>query len=208
MRIRLPILALALVLACGLAAAQDAETEKPATEDKSKIESIAERMRRAIRLPQTTEESREAGAEESKIREILREARERAVPAGDMQEILETENDELRRGGNPENFGAVVQALKAQGLRGRELAEAIHAEQIARGMKKPKEHKGLRALAKGARGKGKGKGQPNRGEHGILDDERGDDGHEEVDEHDEDDDDRGAERKPRRKGAARTRGNG
>jgi hypothetical protein len=34
-----------------------------------------------------------------------------------------------------EGFGAVVQKLKAKGLRGRELAAAIHKEQAKRGMK-------------------------------------------------------------------------
>jgi hypothetical protein len=60
------------------------------------------------------------------------------------------------------NFGATVQELKAGGLRGRELARAIHAEQIARGMKKPKrmppgQAKKREAGAPGDKAKGKGR---------------------------------------------------
>ena len=49
----------------------------------------------------------------------------------DVEQSIVVETEEVRRGGKPENFGAVVQELKAQGLRGRELAEAIHGKGLA-----------------------------------------------------------------------------
>lgn len=106
---------------------EEAET-KPVT--------IIERVKEAMALPRTAKDSREAGATEEKIREVLEAARARGVPAGETRKILEVENEELRKGGNPDNFGAAVHHLKESGLRGRELAEAIHAEQAARGMKR------------------------------------------------------------------------
>lgn len=101
-----------------------------------------ERVRQAVRLPQATQEAREAGAPEGRIAEILATARERAIPAADVEEIVRVETDALRAGGQPDNFGAAVLEMKARGLRGRDLAEAIHAEQLARGMKKAKPGKG------------------------------------------------------------------
>ena len=139
----------ALLVALTMAVAVSAWAE----ETSGGLSGWVERVRQSVRLPQATQEAREAGAPEGRIAEILQTARERAVPAADVEEILRTETTVLREGGNPDNFGAVVLELKAGGLRGRELAEAIHAEQVARGMKK----------AKPARGKGPaGKGNPGR----------------------------------------------
>jgi hypothetical protein len=151
MRKSLLFLALILCLA-GLPAVAGTEEEEAAnTEEAAETRraEFRERVKEAIGLPQTVKESREAGVPEEKVREVLEAARTRGVPASETRRILETENEEIRRGGNPENFGAAVHHLKESGLRGRELAEAIHAEQIARGMKKPKMKQ---------HGKGKGKG--------------------------------------------------
>lgn len=172
-----PIAALAVLLG-GVAAAQ--ETQVPETETgredrtartrDSTVEeervTLRERMERAMRLPRTTDEAREEGVPEEQVREVLRTGRERRIPAGDMEVILETENETIREGGDKDNFGAAVQTMKADGLRGRELAEAIHAEQIARGMKKPK-----------GEGHGRGKGKDHR-DHGgdDRDDDHDDDG--------------------------------
>lgn len=167
MRHRFVIVTLVLVLAGGLALAQDPEAEKtrPEGDKASAMERLKERMREAIGLPRSAEEAREAGVEEEKVREILRTGRDNGVSAEEMKDIIDTENAELRQGGNPENFGAAVQAMKASGLRGRELADAIHAEQAARGMKKQHRHR-ERVKTEGA-GKGQsGKGQGGQGQSG------------------------------------------
>jgi hypothetical protein len=160
------LLALIAIVAVGTVAAQErssdpregktaererpAQTEEPEEEAKSGISAIFERLRRASRLPRTAEDAREEGVDEERVRDAIRVARERDMTAAETQEILETEVEEIRRTGNPENFGAAVQEMKQSGLRGRELAQAIHAEQIARGMKKPKkEHPGKHGRAKG-----------------------------------------------------------
>ena len=160
MRKGLLLLALILCLA-GLPAGAGTEEEEAAnTEEAAEARraEFRERVKEALGLPRTAEESREAGVPEEKVREVLEAARTRGVPASETRRILETENEEIRRGGNPENFGAAVQQMKESGLRGRELAEAIHAEQIARGMKKPKmkEHGKEKGKGKGA-AKAKGK---------------------------------------------------
>ena len=150
MRKVIVLMALSVMVAGGLAIAQEGDTETEQPVSGERIREIRERIRNAILLPRTAEESREAGATEERVREVLQTARTRRLPADEARVILVTENEELRRGGDPGNFGAAVQRMKENGLRGRELAAAIHAEQIARGMKKPKQ---------GAHGKGHSKGQ-------------------------------------------------
>ena len=168
MRKRIFIVTLALVLAGGLAVAQDQEAEstRPDGEKKSAVEQLKDRMRQAIRLPRSAEDAREAGVDQEKVREVLKTGRDNGVSADEMKVILDTENSGLREGGNPENFGASVQAMKASGLRGRELADAIHAEQAARGMKKQERHR-VRTHTEGdAQGKAAGQGQGGKGQSG------------------------------------------
>jgi hypothetical protein len=154
MRKSLLLLALILCLAALPAAAGTEEEEAATAEEAAKARraEFRERVNEALGLPQTAKESRDAGVPEEKVQEVLEAARTRGVPASETRKILVIENEEIRRGGDPENFGAVVHHLKESGLRGRELAEAIHAEQIARGMKKPK-------MKHHMKGKGKGKGE-------------------------------------------------
>jgi hypothetical protein len=157
---RMALLLIVALLAGGFATAQDTAAEDTAQERVT----LRERLRRAIRLPRTTEEAREAGVPEERVREILRTGRERRIPPDEMDEILVVENQAIREGGPVGNFGAVVQELKAGGLRGRELARAIHAEQVARGMKKPKGVPPGQAGKRGggppgAQGQGQGQGQ-------------------------------------------------
>jgi len=163
MRNKLLIAILALVCAGGPAVAQDREARdtRPEGEARSALEQLQDRLRAAIHLPRSAEEAREAGVDRDRLREVLRAGRDNGVFAGEMTVILDTENEGLRQGGNPENFGAAVQAMKASGLRGRALAEAIHAEQAARGMKKQERYRERLRFHPGgeAKGKGSGKGQ-------------------------------------------------
>ena len=99
--------------------------------------------------------------------------------------------------------------MKAEGLRGRELAAAIHAEQVARGMKKEKHGAGPRG--QGARGKPGGRAK-DRDFEGHDDDSGAhdrDDDRDHADDHDEDrghDDDRGRGGKPKTKGKGKRGG--
>jgi hypothetical protein len=143
-------LMLAFLLAGGTVsvAAGEQEADEVGEAAKTRRIELFERVKEAILLPQTANESRDSGAREEKVREVLETARTRGVPADETRRILVIENEELKHGGNPDNFGAAVHSLKASGLRGRELAKAIHAEQIARGMKKPKSKERGKAMAK------------------------------------------------------------
>jgi len=87
-----------------------------------------------LHLPQTVEEGRRAGIPSGSIWAVLDSLRRRGVPGADAGQIVRDEVDAVKVGAPPENFGKYVNAQLARGLRGRELAAAIHAEHARRGM--------------------------------------------------------------------------
>lgn len=117
---RLLILAPALLLAVPAAAQTDGANA---------VESIL----RAIRLPTVTVDVRESGTPEDAVREILRDARVLRIPPGETEQVLTESAEAMEEHGPIDNFGSFVQSKLREGLRGRALAEAIHAEHRARG---------------------------------------------------------------------------
>jgi len=113
-----------VVLASGSAAAQ----QQPAAA--GSLDSVM----RILRLPRTTTEARTKGVPDSQVGGILDVLRRSKVPAGDAEQILRGEVEATEAGQPQDNFGAYVQAQHRAGLRGRALADAIHAEQARRGM--------------------------------------------------------------------------
>lgn len=87
-----------------------------------------------LRLPKTVDEGRRAGVSDGSIMAVLDSLRRRGVPAADAGQIVQAEVDAVKGGAPRENFGKYVNAMLARGLRGRELAAAIHAEHARRGM--------------------------------------------------------------------------
>jgi hypothetical protein len=82
--------------------------------------------------------------------QILRES---GVPDEEVQSVIEAAS--VREHGPVDNFGAFVQDQLAAGLRGRDLAAAIHAEHARRGIGKGKklESKKARGKAQAERGR-------------------------------------------------------
>jgi hypothetical protein len=91
-------------------------------------------LARIFRLPRTTTEAREKGVPDSQVGSIIDILRRGNVPAADAQEILDAEVRATAEGRSTGNFGEFVQAQHRAGLRGRALADAIHREQVRRGM--------------------------------------------------------------------------
>ena len=104
-----------------------------------------------LNLPQTVAEGRRAGIPSGSIWSVLDSLRRRGVSGPDAGQIVREEVDAVKDGAPPENFGKYVNAQLARGLRGRELAAAIHAEHARRGIGRGKSH------SEGARGKGRGR---------------------------------------------------
>ena len=152
MRTSLTLIALAL-----LATPVDAQQAPP--QDNPGIWDI-------LNLPQTVEEGRRAGISSGSIWGVLDSLRRRGVPGADAGQIVRDEVDAVKAGAPPQNFGAYVNAQLARGLRGRELAAAIHAEHarrgIGRGRGKPQSAgaaagRGREDAADTAKGKGRGR---------------------------------------------------
>lgn len=110
------------ILASGVSAwAQDAEP------------SLIETILGAILLPAETQEARVLGVPEEDLQTIFTTARERKLPSYTIREIFVESNEAIREHGPIDNFGAFVQARLGQGLRGRDLSDAIRAEHARRG---------------------------------------------------------------------------
>jgi hypothetical protein len=100
-------------------------------------DSVLERVRAAMQLPVLTSEAREAGVPDERVSITIRDIFGSGVPADDASRILDEEVRAVREGGAKDNFGTYVRSQVEAGLRGRELADAIHREQARRGVGKP-----------------------------------------------------------------------
>jgi hypothetical protein len=86
-------------------------------------------LERAIELPAAAQRLREMGVPAAEVTLAVRTARDHGLSAGEATEVME----EGTRGEKLDNFGKFVGEQLDKGLRGRELAQAIHEEQARRG---------------------------------------------------------------------------
>ena len=161
MILALPILALAQ---------EEAETGKD--------DSFMERIRKAAELIKTSEEAREAGIPEEEVAEVLKGAHERGLSPGETEEILAESTATTDEFGPVDNFGAFVEAKLDEGLRGQELAAAIHEEHRQRGKGKGHGKHKMKEV------KHKGHKEDQKGRH--VEGDHDDDGDEDEEEHDDD----------------------
>jgi hypothetical protein len=161
------------------------EAEAAATREPTVLERLKERIRKASRLPEAAGDARDAGIPDEEVEKVITEARRRRMPPAEVEAVLVESAASARENGPVDNFGAFVQSQLDQGLRGRELAEAIHREHAAHG-KGP-----MKAKSKGKGNKsGKGKMKKDKDKDGYIDD----------DDHDEDHDREGEASSTRTKG--------
>lgn len=92
----------------------------------------------AILLPRVSDALRKEGVPEEDVRVAIEEAMRRRVPPAETKQVLDETAQSVRESGPIDNFGAFVQTQLDAGLRGRELAAAIHAEHARRGIGKGK----------------------------------------------------------------------
>jgi hypothetical protein len=97
---------------------------------------FTEQIRYAMGLPKVAQQARTLGVTDADLRTIFGTARRLQLPPATVSDLLTQSNDDIRKNGPIDNFGAFVQQKLDAGLRGRELAAAIHAEHAARGMGK------------------------------------------------------------------------
>ncbi len=151
MIVALPVLAIAQ---------EDTETAKEAP--------LLERIQKAAELIKTSREAREAGIPEEEVKEVLEGARERGLSPGETEEILAESTTAVHESGSVDNFGAFVQAKLDEGLRGKELAAAIHEEHRLNGKGKGKGH--AKHKMKNEEHKGQRQDQDGRHHEGDNDD--------------------------------------
>jgi hypothetical protein len=118
-----------------------AEAEATSPREPTVLEKLKERIRKASRLPEAAGDARDAGIPEEEVEQVITEARRRHMPPAEVETVLVESAASARENGPVDNFGAFVQSQLDQGLRGRELAEAIHREHAARGKGKMKKDK-------------------------------------------------------------------
>jgi len=106
----------------------------------------------AILLPRSTAEARKEGVPEEEVKTAIQTAWEKRVPPAETKEVFDKTTESVRENGPIDNFGAFVQSQLNAGLRGRDLAAAIHAEHAHRGIGKGKKLKSDMAKAKKAKG--------------------------------------------------------
>ena len=109
------------------------KVEKAVEEQGSGEETEMGKLLRAIRLPEAAELARREGVPAAEVKEVLEAARSRNLPAGDTETIMVEETRAVREKGQIDDFGSFVRSKLDEGLRGRELSDAIRAEHAARG---------------------------------------------------------------------------
>ncbi len=92
----------------------------------------------AILLPRVSDSLRKEGVPEDEVRVAIEEAMRKRLPPAETKQVLDETARSVRESGPIDNFGAFVQTQLDAGLRGRELAAAIHAEHARRGIGKGK----------------------------------------------------------------------
>jgi hypothetical protein len=135
---------------------QPAATPAPPTSDAA---AKRERLLRAARLPKEADECRRKGVPDADMKETLRAAKRKGLKSEEMADVTSEQRKAIDEHGPVDNFGAFVQSKLDEGLRGRELAAAIHAEHAKRG-----KGKGYRPPGKGKDGRGRADDETNRDE--------------------------------------------
>ena len=154
-----------------------------------------ERLQKLAELITTSEDARQAGIPEEEVAEALEGARERGLSADEAEAVLAESTAAVNESGPVDNFGAFVQSKLDEGLRGKELADAIHEEHRRHGkgkghgkhkVKKEK-HEGDKPDHQGRHSDGDHDDDDAEDDHGEDPDRDHDDDHDD----DDDDDDRG-----------------
>ncbi len=129
-------------------------TSNPAVE-------VGREILRVLGLPRMADSIRDAGVPAEEVEGVFRSARAQRIPAIETAEVFEESLRAVREHGPMDNFGAFVQVQLASGLRGRDLAAAIHAEHARRGIGKGRRLQ--KAPGEGSQGEARGRRGPQEG---------------------------------------------
>ena len=135
---RLPMTCVLLALAGGRPLGAQLPPRPPAdTAKKPPKRAAADSLTGAGSLSGLLQQSKAVGLPDTQVQGLYEQLRRRGVPDADAQRVVSGEIESVRAGAPPRTFGASVNQQIARGLRGRELAAAIKADQERR-RSKPK----------------------------------------------------------------------
>jgi len=132
------------VLFASAAVAQKPRTPPPVPDSVKRLVAAAE-------LPVAAAHARADGVPDAQVKTALDAMRSAKLRPDEARQVIEDERTARKANGPVDNFGAFVQTKLAAGLRGRQLANAIKAEHVARG-KKPNRNAGRPTAPVNARG--------------------------------------------------------
>ena len=118
------------LITLGLAAALFATPAMAQDDDKKKAD--AKRALAAIELPEKAKGLRDSGMDDAEVAEALTAAEKAGVSAADTIVIIDAAESAEDGDAWQGNFGSYVKSQVESGKRGKELAEAIHAEKAVR----------------------------------------------------------------------------
>lgn len=157
---------LILVLPMLVFAQEEAEAEEEL--------SLLERVQRAAEIVTASEEAREVGMSEEEVNEVLEGARDRGLSPAETGDVLNESTEAVKESGPVDNFGAFVQAKLDEGLRGKELAHAIHEEHRLHGKGKGHgKHNDMKKEKHKGHSHGKDKDNKEHDDHEGHDDDEG-----------------------------------
>jgi len=120
--------------------AQTVDTDAKIAE-RSKSEMDVEELKQVSRLPEVVKDAREAGAEEEEIQNIVKGVKDKKLSADEGANTIKTMEENTRTGKSNKGISEFVFQQKANGVKGKELGQAIKKELQERHQIKKQERK-------------------------------------------------------------------
>ena len=122
--------------------AQTADTDAKIVE-RSKSEMNVEELKQVSRLPEVIKDARNAGAEEKEIQSIIKGVKDKKLSADEGANTITTMEENTRTGKSNKGISEFVFQQKANGVKGKELGQAIKKELQERHQIKKQEPKDI-----------------------------------------------------------------
>jgi len=120
--------------------AQTVDTDAK-TAERSEPEMNVEELKQVSRLPEVVKDARDAGAEEEEIQSIVKGVKDKKLSADEGANTIKTMEENTRAGKSNKGISEFVFQQKANGVKGKELGQAIKKELQERHQIKKQERK-------------------------------------------------------------------
>lgn len=107
--------------------AQTVDTDAKIAE-RSKLEMNVEELKQVSRLPEVVKDARDAGAEEEEIQSIVKGVKDKKLSADEGANTIKTMEENTRAGKSNKGISEFVFQQKANGVKGKQLGQAIKKE--------------------------------------------------------------------------------